>query len=154
MIVFNNLESALIIAKRAGMIYHDGVHSCIARIELTSEGKWETRGGVIFTDYNFVSIQGHMASAVDGSKWINKEVLFHVFNYVFNICACKKWIVQCPASNEKALALDLHFGFSAEARIEDVLPDGAMLILGMYREQCRFLKVGDSSDGKKLCPSP
>jgi len=138
MIVFNNHDAAREIAKTAGAIYHEGVHSCIARVELTPEGNWETRGGVVFTDYNFTSIQGHMA-AVNGRKWMNKEVVFHVFNYVFNVCGCVHFIVQCPASNKKALALNAHFGFTVEARIEDVLPDGAMLILGMYRSQCNFL---------------
>jgi RimJ/RimL family protein N-acetyltransferase len=132
-ILFNDLESAIQIGKSAGVIYHPGAHACIARVE--EDG---LRGGVIFTDYNFASIQVHMA-AVNERKWLSREMLFRAFDYGFNVCGCNKLLGLVPESNKKALELNEHFGFTVEARITDVLPDGAMLVLGMYRNNCRFL---------------
>jgi hypothetical protein len=152
-IVFNDLNAAGMIASRAGVIFHPGAHACIARIE--ADG---VRGGVVFTDYNYTSIQAHMA-AVSG-RWLTRELLFHAFSYVFNVCGCSNLLALVPEANKKALDLDLHLGFTIQTRIEEVVPSGAMIVLGMRREQCRFLKpVGGSNrqasgTHPQLCGTP
>lgn len=96
-------------------------------------------GGVLFTDYNVVSMQIHVASFK--ANWINRQLLWLTFDYPFNVCRVEKLLGLVPSANQKALDLDRHLGFKEETRVKDVFPDGDMVVLGMYRADCRFLKM-------------
>ena len=49
--------------------------------------------------------------------------------------------MQLDASNTKSLELAKHLGFKIVATVPDVYVAGDELILGMRREECRFLDI-------------
>ena len=68
-------------------------------------------------------------------------MLWCIFDYAFNQLGCKKVFGQVPEHNAKALEIDLKLGFKIVARIDDVFPEGACLVLAMSPEDCRWLKI-------------
>lgn len=94
--------------------------------------------GIIFTDWNGVSLQIHVA-AEPGVNWINKKLLRVVFDYPFVFCKAKKLIGLVGEKNLAARRFDEHVGFTREATLRDAHPDGDLLIYSMTPDQCRWL---------------
>lgn len=69
-------------------------------------------------------------------------MLWITFDYPFNKLKVNKLFGLVRESNKKALAFDTKLGFKVEARITDVFPaHEAMIVLAMYRDDCRYLKM-------------
>lgn len=134
MIEIDNLEHGFMIADAAGTIFNPACDRVISRVE-----GGELWGGNIFTGYTGASIHSHSAGFRPG--WANRDFLWAIFDYPFNQLGCKKVFGQVPETNTRALEIDLKLGFKIVARIEDVFPDGACLVLAIAREDCRWLKV-------------
>lgn len=133
-ILINDPEHGEAIAKEAGIIFNPRCHQVISR---TVDGV--LYGGVVLTDYTGASITAHMAGFND--KWANRNILWAVFNYAFNQLKVGKVFGQVPESNTKALEINLKLGFSVETRVKDVFKDGDLLVVSMYRDQCRWLNL-------------
>jgi RimJ/RimL family protein N-acetyltransferase len=134
MIVVNDLSAAYQISAAVDFIFNPHSDVCIARIE---DG--ELWGGVIYTDYTRASIGLHVAGF--RPDWVNKAMLWVCFDYPFNQLKVKKLFGQVPAHNLKALEFDRKLGFKEEARVKDVYPEGDLVVLAMYRDDCRWLKM-------------
>lgn len=105
----------------------------------------------VYTDYDEVGVQMHIAS--DGSrKWMTRAFLRECFAYPFDHCHCRRVTGLVASSNVDALAFDLHLGFKIEGRCREAAPDGSdYVILGMLREECRFLKEHHGQEQRALC---
>lgn len=101
----------------------------------------ELLGGVIYENYTGPggSIEAHIASLAP--RWLNRDFLFIMFDYPFRQLDCKQAFVRVAANNEKSLHWCHSLGFKEYVRIEDVFPDGDMILLRMKREECRFLDI-------------
>lgn len=135
MIVFGNEDHGQAICEAAGATYNPVVDVCISRV--TSESK--LLGGMVFTAYTKASIGVHVSGF--SPSWINSDLLWVGFHYPFVRLGCSKVLSQVPASNSKALEFNRKIGFSEEARIKDVFPDGDLIVFGMKRDACRWLKI-------------
>lgn len=133
-IVINDAAHGEAIAEAAGVIFNPSAHQVISR---AVDGV--LYGGVILTDYTGASITMHMAGF--GDNWANRNILWAVFNYAFNQLEVKKVFGQVPETNTRALEIDLKLGFSVETRVKDVFKDGDLLVVSMYRDQCRWLRL-------------
>ena len=133
-IEFNNLEHGFAIAEASGTNFNPNIDQVIS---VTSEGN--LLGGNLYTGYTGASIHLHMAGFAP--NWASRDFLWVAFDYPFNQLGCKKVFGQVPETNTRALEIDLKLGFKIEARIEDVFPDGACLVLSLAREDCRWLKL-------------
>lgn len=134
MIGFGNLAHGFRIAEAAGCTFNPAVDQVIS---VTSRGN--LLGGNIFTGYTGVSIHTHTAGFAPG--WATRDFLWVLFDYPFNQLGCRKVFGQVPETNERALEINLKLGFKVVARIEDVFPDGACLLLSLAREDCRWLSL-------------
>ena len=155
MIIFNDLGHANRIAAAAGTIFNPAADTCIARVH-----HGVLLGGVTYTGYTGASIGMHVAGFAD--HWINRDMLWVCFHYPFVQLNANKVIGQVPAHNTTALAFDWKLGFKVEARVPDVFPEGDLLVLGMYRENCNWLKLKPSllsagsgvTDGRQIQSTP
>jgi RimJ/RimL family protein N-acetyltransferase len=134
MIEYNNPVHAELIADRSKAILNKELDQCISR---TRDG--ELIGGGIYTNYTGRSICMHIAGFV--SDWLNKDLLWVAFHYPFVQLKCQKIIAMVPATNYHALEFDKKLGFKEEAIIRDVYREGDMIVLSMYKDDCRFLKI-------------
>jgi RimJ/RimL family protein N-acetyltransferase len=98
----------------------------------------ELVGVVGFNGYNGASIQMHMAG--DGGRWITRKLIREAFRYAFKTCGCEVVFGMVPSGNRTALDIDLRLGFQEVAVVPDAHPDGALHILAMRRDECRWLR--------------
>ena len=99
-------------------------------------------GGVIYSGWTGYggSVELHICG-ID-PHWISRDLIYVCFDYPFNQLRVKKIWGRVPASNTTALDLDRKFGMVEEHRLKDVFPDGDLIILSMYRAQCKWLALG------------
>lgn len=98
--------------------------------------------GCVYQNYTKTDIHMH-AAALPGKRWLSKAYLGECFRYPFEQLGCARVTGLVPARNEVAQGFDEHLGFVLEGRVRRILPDGDDLIIyGMLREECRWLKVG------------
>jgi len=107
---------------------------CIANV--TPAGR--ILGVVGFDGWNDASCQMHVAGV---GNWVTRELLHAVFDYPFNKAGLKVVLGLVPSGNDRALKFNRHLGFTEVARIPDAHPDGALVLLQMRRENCKFLRT-------------
>lgn len=96
--------------------------------------------GVVFDDYNGVNINMHVAS--DGTKrWMNREILWMVFDYAFNQCKVNRITGLVGEGNIAARTFDEHIGFTLETTLKAAHPTGDLLVYRMFRDECRWLRM-------------
>lgn len=117
-----------------------------ARIELPRSEDFRAFGRVVngelvgvvgFTGHNGASCQMHMAG--EGKYWASRKLIREAFRYPFGICGYNVVFALVPSGNKEALDIDLRLGFTELATIAGAHPDGALHILVMRREDCRWL---------------
>lgn len=134
-IVFDDVNHGDAIGSRAGACFQHGVDVAIARVR-----RDKLIGGVIFTNFTGESISIHTASW-DG-HWVNRDLLFVVFDYPFNQLGVKRIFGRLPETNTQAHSFNLHCGFRDVARIEGVYKHNvAQIVMRLDREDCRFFGV-------------
>lgn len=112
-----------------------GVDTAIGRVS-----KDTLLGGVILTDYTGESIAIHTASWVP--RWVNRDLIFVVFDYPFNQLGVKRIFGRLPETYEWAHSFNLHCGFRDVARIEGVYEHNvAQIVMRLDREDCRFFGI-------------
>jgi RimJ/RimL family protein N-acetyltransferase len=98
--------------------------------------------GCIYQNFTKTDLHMHVA-ALPGKRWMSKAYLGECFRYPFEQLGCRRVTGLVPGRNEVAARFDEHLGFVLEGRIRQVLANGDdLLVYGMLREECRFLKVG------------
>lgn len=98
----------------------------------------EPQAVVVYNHYSGCDIAMHIA-AVPGRRWMTREFLRAVFRYPFVQLNCRRVTGYVPAKNRDALRFDTHIGFREEGRMRHALPDDDVLVLGLLREDCRYL---------------
>lgn len=99
----------------------------------------EFKGGVVYENWTGEggSITIHIGS-VD-SRWINRDLLWMMFDYPFNQMKVTRAFAQISSANEDCLKFSKSVGWTILHRIEGVFPDGDMILMRLLREECRFL---------------
>jgi hypothetical protein len=121
------------LCKRIGLTPTPAIR-CIGRLNAAG-----TLMGVVgFDGYNGASVQMHVAG--DGN-WISRQLLWAAFDYPFNVMDCKVVFGLIPSGNRDAIRLNDHLGFQTDTVLPHAHPDGALIVMVMYREGCRWLKA-------------
>lgn len=98
-------------------------------------------GGVIYENYTGKggSILTHIAGF--NPRWINRDMLFIMFDYPFRQLDCTQAFGQVAAKNEEVRRFNKSIGWEEHFVLEGVFPDDDMILLRMKRDTCRFLNV-------------
>lgn len=78
--------------------------------------------------------------AGEGKRWLNREFLFAVFDYVFRQLNCRVVVTPVNSENVASMKFIAHLGFEEQLRIEGGSPEGAMVIFVLRREACKWFK--------------
>lgn len=108
-------------------------------------GLWDTKqqrpiAGLVYEKFNGSSVTMHQA--ISDPRAANREFLWYVFYYPFVQLGCERLTGVVTSDNTPAIELNLKLGFTIEARLERACPAGDLLIMRMFREDCRFLERG------------
>jgi RimJ/RimL family protein N-acetyltransferase len=131
-IEINNQEHAEQIATAAGVCFNPACDMCISR---TGEDDI-LLGGAIYQGYTGVSIGVHTAGF--SKNWVNRDLLWIVFDYPFNQLGCERIFAQIPETNTKSLAFTRNMGFKEVAKVADVFPDGAVVVFRLEKSDCKW----------------
>jgi RimJ/RimL family protein N-acetyltransferase len=97
--------------------------------------------GVVYNHYSGTNVYAHIA-AMPNKRWATHDNLFVLFYYPFVTLKCNRITGLVRVDNFKAQRFDEHLGFKREGVMRKACKDGQDLIVyGMLREECRFLKV-------------
>jgi len=95
--------------------------------------------GVIGYDgFNRASVHMHVAGE---PGWVTKSMLFAAFDYPFRVLKCNMVIGLVPSGNTDAIRFNTRLGFKVENELIGAHPDGALLLMTMRREDCRWLEA-------------
>lgn len=99
----------------------------------------EFKGGVVYENWTGEggSVIIHIGS-VD-KHWINRDLLWVIFDYPFNQMKVTRAFAQIASRNEDCLRFARSTGWTELHRIEGVFPDDDMVLMRILREECRFL---------------
>lgn len=127
--------AAWVLERIPGMHVDDGL-GYEAHGILDSSG--ELVAGVVFNRFTGTDISMHVA-AEHGRLWATPRVLRFIFGYPFNQLKCRRVTGFVSAQNAHTLDFDLRIGFKKEGVLRDATPEGDMTIIGMTRNECRWL---------------
>lgn len=98
----------------------------------------QLRAVTLYDGFSQCDCNIHIAS--DGSRqWMRKSFLCASFMHPFVQWKLRRVTGLVPAKNVTALQFDLHLGFQQEGLCRNALPDDDIIILGLLREDCRFI---------------
>lgn len=97
----------------------------------------ELVGVVGYNNHTGSSCQIHMAG--DHKHWITPTLLRTAFHLPFNNWGYQVLFGAVPSGNQEALDIDLRLGFTTMATVPGAHPDGALHMLMMRREDCRWI---------------
>lgn len=112
-------------------------------IGLSRDG--EVVGVVVYDNFSPADVMCHIAS--DGSRrWMIRPYLFAVFAFPFLQCGMRRITGLVESRNKAALRFDKHLGFQVEGMLRHGAPDDDVYVLGMLREECRWIsKPGEKT---------
>lgn len=98
----------------------------------------EVVAGIVYCDKTPTNVFLHVA-AKPGVNWVSRAFLKLVFGFPFDGLKVKRITALVPESNTRAVRFDRHLGFKDEARLDDIFPEGALLVMKMTRADCRYV---------------
>jgi len=101
----------------------------------------EIVAGVVYNDFNGVNCCMHVA-AVPGARWMRREYLWTCFDYPFNQMKVQRVTGLVGEGNLAARRFDEHLGFTLETTLSRAHPTGDLLVYRMFREDCKWIKLG------------
>lgn len=93
-------------------------------------------GGVVFTQFSGRNIV--LACALEAP--LTRMFLRALFFYPFLQLGCARMTLLIDEDNAKSIRLVEHVGFILEGRMREAMPRGDVLIYGLLRTECRWLK--------------
>jgi len=99
----------------------------------------EIIAGVIYNHHTGSNIMAHIAGK-PGKRWLTREFLFAMFDYPFNELKVRRITGLVPKKNKDARRFDEHLGFEYEGNMRHALANDDMIIYGMLKEKCKWLK--------------
>lgn len=102
-----------------------------------SDGQ-KLRAVTLYDGFSQCDCNMHIAS--DGTGfWLRRPFLLASFAHPFVQWDLRRVTGLVPAKNTAALRFDLHLGFQREGLIRHALPDDDIIVLGLLREECRYI---------------
>lgn len=96
-----------------------------------------------YNNFSPNSCQIHVAST--DVYWLNKDLLFAIFDYPFNKLGVKVILAPIYKGNTKSLNLCRKLGFEQVADIPYGHPEGDLIVVAMKRNQCKWLQQGEGN---------
>lgn len=105
--------------------------------------------GVAYAEWNGPNVVCHIASDRT-RRWLTRPYLWAMFDYPFNQLKCKRITVCIGEGNLASRGFVENLGFSDEARLWAAHPTGDLIIYGMFKNECRFLREPYAKHGTDL----
>jgi len=98
----------------------------------------EIIGSVIYHRFRWPDIE--IGIETTDPAWCNRRILKEIFEYPLSTLNCKRVTATTDPSIPEVCQFLKRLGFVEEGRLRDALPHGDLLILGIKRDECRWVK--------------
>lgn len=142
MIVVNHQLHGYAIAGKAGCGYNHGRDQVVS---YTHNGM--LYGGVIYSDYTRRTISAHIAGF--RRNWLTRGFIIAMFDYPFRQLGVESVLIRIRSDNRRTLDFAIKLGFNLETILFNVFPNANLVIMRMYRKDCRFLIPEGLVDGQQ-----
>lgn len=106
--------------------------------------------GVVIYD-TFSEVDCNMSAASDGSgHWMSPALMRAMFAYPFIQLGLRRVTAIVASRNEQSLNFCKNVGFSIEGFCPHAMADDDVWILGMLRENCRFIPLSYRINGARV----
>lgn len=95
--------------------------------------------GVLYNSFEEKNVCMHVG-AIDGAHWLTRSFLFAAFDYPFNQLGMRRVTALVPKKNKAARKFDEHIGFRYEGCLKHYFDRDDMIVYGMLREDCRWIR--------------
>jgi RimJ/RimL family protein N-acetyltransferase len=119
------------VCEKTGGQWVKGRGTAIGKI---SDGK--IVAGVLYEDFNGPNILCHIACEQHS---LDREFLGLIHQYPFIQLGVKRITGLVSSANKKSLRLNIKMGFEIEAVLKDACKDGDMMVLVLWKKNCRYL---------------
>lgn len=92
---------------------------------------------VLYTRYRWPDVE--IGIHTIDKRWCNRRTLRHIFHYPFVQLKCRRVTAATDPAKPAVCSFLKRIGFTIEGRLRDGLPEGDLLVLGMTRDECRWL---------------
>ena len=92
---------------------------------------------VLFSRYRWPDIEVHIHST--DPRWCNRRTLRAIFNYPFKQLNCTRVTAVTDPANQAVCQFLERVGFKEEGRQRQALPSGDSLLLGMLKNECKWV---------------
>ena len=96
----------------------------------------EIKAAVVYNDYSYTSISAHIRATL-----LTKEFIFSIFDYPFRELQVQRVTLNVGKKNKKARKLAEDLGFRYEGCMRNAIKGDSLIIYGMLREECKWLKI-------------
>ena len=107
-------------------------------IAIGSEKDGALVAGVLMNSWNGANIHAHLRC--DSPYGMTREFLREVFRTVFNQLGAQRMTAACCSANKRILVVLSKMGFTCEAILKNFLPDGHLVVMVMWPENCKYLE--------------
>ena len=100
------------------------------------------RGGKLIAGVVFEHFTGHdidVSVAVVGG-WVSHTFARAVFRYVFHQLTCRRISCEIAGQNAAMRHIAGRLGFMVEGEKRDAIPGDSLVMMGMLRSECRYIK--------------
>lgn len=105
------------------------------------EREGNLKGAVVYTNASPTNVVTSIVLEVP----LTRRFLYAVFWYPFCQLGARRITAMVEDWNEQSIGFCKHLGFKVEGRLRKAAIDGGdVLILGMLKDECRFLRVKPS----------
>lgn len=95
-------------------------------------------GGFIVDNY-VKNARATIHAAGEGKRWVSRELLFAMFDYVFRQLNCRVLVNSVNVSNTASMIGTRKLGFTEVHRIPNGAGDSDLAIFVMQKQACRWL---------------
>jgi len=105
---------------------------------------------VIWDGFSECDCNIHVCSDESG-HWLRRPLLIAAFSHPFLQWERRRVTSLIPENNTNAIRFNRHLGFKQEGICRNAAPDGNIILMGMLREECRFIlqNSGDNRNGQE-----
>ena len=107
-------------------------------IAIGSEKDGALVAGVLMNSWNGANIHAHLRC--DSPYGMTREFLREVFYTVFGKLGARRMTAACHSANKRILVVLSKMGFTCEAILKNFMPDGHLVVMVMWPENCKYLE--------------
>jgi len=124
------------VARRQGTDPQWGPHTTLGLVR-----NGQLIAGVVYNHFSSMDVCMHVG-AINGKRWLTKSFLLEAFHYPFVQLGKNRVTALVARKNKTTGRFVRDLGFNYEGKLRKHYPNDDLIVYGMLREECRWIRPG------------